>query len=272
MQLRTVPAREGLSWVKLGFIWLLRQPWSALLMMGSYILTVGLFSMLPVLGGLVPLLVVQIATLGFMLASRKIAAGETVWPTVLLAGLRTGRRRVRGLLTLGVLYMAAVVGVLALASWVDGGALLRLLLFGAMPSAALVKSGTLRIAALLATLAYVPVSMAFWFAPPLVSWRGMGPWQALFTSFIIVLGNLRAFMLYSIQWFLLFSAVPIIIVLLAQLAGASAETATLLSLPVALFLFLAFILSFYASVRSLIPDPGPDVAAPSKNRSERDAN
>ena len=268
MQLRTVPAREGLSWVKLGFIWLLRQPWSVLLMMSSYILAVGLFSMLPVLGGLVPLLVVQIATLGFMLASRKIAVGETVWPTVLLAGLRTARPRVRALLMLGVLYTAAVVGVLALASWVDGGALLRLLLFGAMPSAALVKSGSLRIAALLATLAYVPVSMAFWFAPPLVSWWGMGPWQALFTSFIIVLGNLRAFMLYSIQWFLLFSAVPIIIVLLAQLAGASAEAATLLSLPVALFLFLAFILSFYASVRSLIPGPGPDVAAPPPNTAQ----
>ena len=272
MQLRTVPAREGLSWVKMGFIWLLRQPWGVLLMMGSYILTVGLFSMLPVLGGLIPLLVVQIATLGFMIASRKIMMGETVWPTVLLAGLRAGRQRVRALLTLGVLYTAAVVGVLALASWVDGGALLRLLLFGTMPSAALAKSGDLRSAALLTTLAYVPVSMAFWFAPPLVSWSGMGPWQALFTSFVIVLGNLRAFILYTVQWFLLFSTVPIVIVLLAQLAGASAEAATLLSLPVALFLFLAFILSFYASVRSLIPDAGPDVAVLSKNRTPSDAN
>ncbi|SCC93279.1 conserved membrane hypothetical protein [Thiomonas sp. X19] len=261
MQLRTVPAREGLSWVKLGFVWLFRQPWSAMMMMGSYILVVGLFSMLPVLGGLVPLLVVQIATVGFLLASRKIARGEAVWPTVLLTGLRESRSRVRALLALGVLYAAAVVGVLAVASLMDGGALLRLLLFGAMPAQALVKSGVLRDAALLATLSYIPVSMAFWFAPPLVSWHGMGPWQALFTSFVICLRNVRAFMLYSMQWFLLFATIPLLVVTLAQVVGASAEVATLLSFPVALMLFLAFILSFYGSVQSLLPDSEPSPVA-----------
>ncbi len=254
MQLRTVPAREGLSWVKLGFVWLFRQPWSVMLMMGSYILVVGLFSMLPVMGGLVPLLVAQIATVGFLLASRQIVRGETVWPTVLLAGLRESRTRARALLALGVLYAAAVVGVLAVASLMDGGALLRLLLFGAMPAQTLVKSGVLRGAAVVATLSYIPVSMAFWFAPPLVSWHGMGPWQALFTSFVICLRNLRAFMLYAMQWFLLFATVPLLVVTLAQVMGASAEAATLLSFPMALMLFLAFILSFYGSVQSLLPD------------------
>ena len=254
MQLRTVPAREGLSWVKLGFVWLFRQPWSVMLMMGSYILVVGLFSMLPVMGGLVPLLVAQIATVGFLLASRQIVRGETVWPTVLLAGLRESRARARALLALGVLYAAAVVGVLAVASLMDGGALLRLLLFGAMPAQTLVKSGVLRGAAVVATLSYIPVSMAFWFAPPLVSWHGMGPWQALFTSFVICLRNLRAFMLYAMQWFLLFATVPLLVVTLAQVMGASAEAATLLSFPMALMLFLAFILSFYGSVQSLLPD------------------
>jgi hypothetical protein len=41
---------------------------------------------------------------------------------------------------------------------------------------------------------------------------------------------------------------------LAQVLGASAEVATLLSFPMALLLFLAFILSFYGSVQSLLPE------------------
>ncbi len=254
MQLRTVPAREGLSWVKQGFVWLLRQPWSVLLMMGSYIFAVGLFSLLTMVGGLVPLLAVQIATVGFMTASRHIERGRTVWPSVLLAGLRESRPRVHALLALGMLYAAAVVGVLAIAALVDGGALLRMLMFGTEPSSGVVKSGLLRGAALLATVCYIPVSMAFWFAPPLVSWHGMGPMQALFTSFVIVLRNLGAFVLYLIQWFLLFATVPLLVSTLARAMSANVETAMFLSLPVALLMFLAFIMSFYASALSLLPE------------------
>jgi hypothetical protein len=64
-------------------------------------------------------------------------------------------------------------------------------------------------------------------------------------------------MLYSIQWFLLFATIPLLVVTLAQVLGASAEVATLLSFPMALLLFLAFILSFYGSVQSLLPESDP---------------
>lgn len=262
MQLHTVPARQGLSWVKMGFVWLLRQPWSVLLMMGGYILVIGVLSMLPMIGGLMPLLALQIATVGFMTASRNIEQRQIVWPTVLLAGLRQDKPRVQALLILGGLYAVAVGAVLGIASLVDSGALFRMLMFGTEPAASVVKSGALRGASLLATLSYVPVSMAFWFAPVLVSWHGMGPIQALFTSFVIVLRNLGAFALYVLQWFLLFATLPLLVAALARVINADADTVLMLIFPMALFILLAFIMSFYASARSLLPEIVAAAASP----------
>ena len=134
MLLRTVPAREGLLWIRLGFVWLARQPGGVLLTLGSYLLMIGLLSMVPVIGGLIPLVAIQVATVGFMSAGRHAAVGLPVRPGLLLYGLRGGQTRVRALFALALIYTALVVGVLWLSSLVDGGALLRLLLFGALPA------------------------------------------------------------------------------------------------------------------------------------------
>ncbi len=253
MLLRTVPARDGLSWVKQGFVWLFRQPWRALALVGCYVLAVALLSRVPGLGGLLPLFAGQIATVGFMAASRAIERGAPFSPLLLLDGLRAPRPRVHNLLLLALLYVGAVVAVLLIASLLDGGMLLRLLLFGTMPSTKVLDDGSLRQAALLASGAYIPLSAAFWLAPVLVSWYGMGPWQALFTSAVIVVRNLPAFFVYATQWFALFVGVPLLLGLLATEAGASDPESTLIGLLAASVLMPAFILSFYASARSLLP-------------------
>ena len=106
--------------------------------------------------------------------------------------------------------------------------------------------------AIAATLAYVPVSLAFWLAPPLVVWHGMPPVKALFYSFVLCVRNLKAFALYAVQWLLLFLSLPTLIALVASLLGASETLAATLSMPVVIALFLAYILSFYASYESLV--------------------
>ena len=254
MLLRTVPAREGLLWMRQGFVWLLRQPWRALALVGVYVLGVALLSLVPVLGGVLPLFVVQLATTGFMAASRAIDRGQPFSPMLLFDGLRAPSPRPRQLLLLGLLYVGAVTAVLLLASLIDGGALLRLLLFGQIPAAQVRYGALLRQAALVASVAYIPLSAAFWLAPVLVSWHGMGPWQALFTSSVIVLRNLPAFIVYATQWFALFIGAPLLLGLLATAVGANSTVLTLLGVPAAIAMMLAFILSFYASARSLLPE------------------
>lgn len=253
MELRTVPARAGIEWVQAGFRSLARQPWAVLLMMMVYVLVSAFVSALPLIGVVFPLLAVQFGTLGFMQASRQIAAGQPVWPSVLIEGFRHGPAVTRNMLILAGLYTAAVIAVLALAALVDGGALLRLLLLSDPPSKETVSG--LRGGALLATLAYIPVSLAFWLAPPLVAWNRLPPLKALFFSFVLCVRNLRALGLYLLQWLLLFFTLPTLVLLLARALGASETLAASLSLPVAIALFLAYILSFHASYRALAGDP-----------------
>ncbi|WP_298294570.1 BPSS1780 family membrane protein [Thiomonas sp.] len=254
MQLRTVPAREGLLWVQSGFRRLARQPWAALLMILAYVVVTGLVSALPVIGLVFPLFAVQFGTIGFMQASRQIALNQAVWPTVLLTGLRAGPSVLRNLLLLGALYTVAVLLVLGLGALFDGGAMLRLLLLGDKPPASAVTGGGLRLGAIVATLAYIPVSLAFWLAPPLITWHGMPAFKALFFSFVLCLRNLKAFAVYALQWLVLFLSVPTLIVLVASLLGAGDTLAAALSMPVIIALFLAYILSFYGTYESLVAD------------------
>ncbi len=257
MLLRSVSAREGLLWVRFGFACLRRRPLQALLLVLAYAAVIGLLPLLPLLGGVLSLGATQMTTLGFMQASRDIAQGRPAWPDVFLAAFRGPPRRVRSMLLLGLLYAAALLAALGLSSLADGGALLRMILFSAAPSKAVIEHGALRQAALVTMLAYLPVSMAFWFAPPLVAWWGMGVAQALFTSFIVVLRNLGAFVLYVLQWWGLFAAALVLSMLAAGLLHTGAGQGMLLVLPLSLVLYAPFTLSFQASVYSLLGEPPP---------------
>ncbi len=266
MLLRTVSAREGLSWVRFGFACLRRQPLQALALMLVYVAVIGLLPVLPLLGGLLSLGATQLTTLGFMQGSRNIAGQRPAWPTVFLGGLQGPPRRVRAMLALCLLYALALLGVLGLSSLFDGGTLLRMIVFSAAPGKQAIADGSLRHAATATMLAYVPVSMAFWFAPPLVAWWGMGPAQALFTSFLVVLRNLGAFAVYVLQWWGLFAAGLVLAMLGAGVLGLGSEQGMLLVVPVTLLLFTPFTLSFQASVQSLLGEPAPPDAAAQAQR------
>ena len=261
MLLRTVPARTGLSWVRFGFACLLRQPLQALLLVLVYVLVIGLLPVLPVLGGLLSLGATQLTTLGFMQASRQIAQRRPAWPSVFLLGLQGPAPRVRSMLLLCLLYALALLAVLGLSALADGGSLLRMVVFSAAPAKQVLVDGALREAAFTAMLAYLPVAMAFWFAPALVAWWGMGVAQALFTSFVVVLRNFGAFMLFVLQWWGLFAAGLLVGLFGGSALGLSAEQGMLLVLPISLLLFTPFALSFQASVFSLLGDPAADAAA-----------
>ncbi len=252
MLLRKVPAREGLLWARFGFACLRRQPLQAVLLVLVYIAVLGLLPLLPLLGGLLSLAVTQITTLGFMQASRNIALGRPAWPTVFLAGLQGPPRRVRSLLLLCLLYALALLATLAVSASIDGGALLRMVVFSTTPAKVALANGSLRMAALFTMLAYVPLAMAFWFAPPLVAWWGMGVGQALFTSLLVVARNVGAFALYVLQWWGVFAGGLVLAMLLGALLHLGPEQSVLLMLPLPLLLFTPFALSFYASVHSLL--------------------
>ena len=60
-----------------------------------------------------------------------------------------------------------------------------------------------KIGPLIAIFTYVPVVMAFWFAPQLVVWGNFTALKALFYSFFAVFLNWRSFVIYLLFWFLI---------------------------------------------------------------------
>ncbi len=265
MILRSVPARVGLLWVRFGFACLMRRPLQALLLVLVYFGLVAALQLVPVLGIPLSIAATQLTTLGFMQGARNIARGAPAWPGVFAQVLRAPPRRVRSMLLLCLVYALALLLALGLSSLADGGALLRLFLFSAYPAKGALANGALGQAGLITLLVYLPVSMAFWFAPPLVAWWGMGVAQALFTSFVIVARNLGAFALYVAQWWGLFAA-TLILGSLAAAAMRLDNSSLLLELPLWLLLFAPFALSFQASVHSLLGEPDEGAAPGDRTR------
>jgi hypothetical protein len=101
--------------------------------------------------------------------------------------------------------------------------------------------------------------LAFWFAPPLVSWHGTAPAKALFFSLAAALMNWRAFLVYGAVAGAITLALPLVLFLAIGLAsdGTQVQPAVLV-FPLLVLLLPVFFASFYASYRDVFGyDPAP---------------
>src|SRR5438093_59035 len=98
---------------------------------------------------------------------------------------------------------------------------------------------------------YLPVMLAFWFAPPLASWHATGAAKALFFSLAASMMNWRAFLAYGAVMAVVTVLVPFLIVSAFALAGAAAPPAAALIFPLAIVMLPTLFASFYASYRDV---------------------
>lgn len=162
------------------------------------VVIVALMSMVPVVGGLAQAFLLPVFVGGLMLGCRAQDAGEPLAFETLFAGFRSGTS---GLLTVGIISFvgtAAIALVLVLIG--GGGVAVGALLGGAdgFGAGATVALGSLLIASLIALALLVPLTMALWFAPPLVALGGLPAGAALRASFSASLKNWLPFLLYGV--------------------------------------------------------------------------
>jgi hypothetical protein len=133
----------------------------------------------------------------------------------------------RALLTLGAIYLAAVVAILGLSALADDGALMAMMLAGQKPDAETVSSGSLLLATEIALVLLCPLIMAYWYAPVLAAWHGLSPAKALFFSFVACLRNWRPFLVYSLAIGVVATLLPgIVLGILAALLPSGASLVT----------------------------------------------
>jgi hypothetical protein len=250
MYLNEVEPKTGFAWFRDGVALFRRNPLAFLMIFIAYWFALMAVSLVPYLGGILPLLFVPGIAVGFMSASRDALADKPINPTILVDGFRGyGRIVARRLLILGLLYVIAIALIFAISALADGGTLVRLMLIGGEFDEATLTSGNLAIGFLVAMLCYVPVSMIFWFAPVLVAWHDVTPHKSLFFSLVACWRNRGAFTVYGIVWGALGFAVSIVLSVLLQALGLG-PAALILLMPASVVLGAMLYCSFYATYLS----------------------
>jgi len=148
--------------------------------------------------------------------------------------------------------------LLAASALADNGALARWMITGERPDDQVLQSDEFMTALAAAAALYLPVMLAFWFAPPLASWHSTGAAKALFFSVAASLMNWRAFLAYGALMGVVTALVPLLVVSGFMLAGATVPPAALVIFALVLFLLPTLFASFYASYRDVFGyDPAP---------------
>jgi len=249
MQLIEVPAKTGYVWFRQG-IWLFRRnPLAFLTLFFAYLLGMTLLSSIPVVGGVLPLILVPGIAVGFMAACRDTVAGKPVFPTILIDGFRSyGNAVTKRLLALGGVYAVAMMLVLAASALADGGTLLKLMTLGGSLDAETLENSNVPLAMLASIAAYVPVAMLFWFAPVLAAWHDVPPVKAMFFSVVSCWRNKGAFVIYGALWFAVSIAVSLGLSTLMRAIGAG-EFAMAVLMPALIIVTTMLYCSFYATYR-----------------------
>lgn len=247
MQARVVSAAQGARWLGDGWRLFRAAPLGWLAAVFGYWLLMTLVSLVPLVGVAAAAVLVPAFSVGFMAAARAASHRAPVELGLLFDGFR---HQLKSQLILGVVYLMCLGTLLSVTTLVDDGALSSWMLTGRRPAEESLQSDDFLQALALAAMLYLPVLMAFWFAPPLAAWHGVGPVKALFFSFVACLLNWRPFLAYGAFSALLVVVLPLAVLLTLMLASFQIAAMSLV-FPVLLVLLPTLFASFYASYRDV---------------------
>jgi hypothetical protein len=270
MKLRIVPAQQGALWVRQGFRVFAKQPLAFSGLFAAFLFAVFLLSLIPLIGSLLLLALLPLATLGFMLGTQKALAGGVPLPRSFVEPLRGGRSSAAALLQLGLIYAACTFAIIWLSDAVDGGALDKLMEALASGKATPETIGqqiadpALEMGLLLRFGLAALLSVPFWHAPALVHWDRQGVAQSLFSSTVACWRNKGAFAVFGVCW----ATVILLFALVANVLAAALAQPQLLALaamPASLLfstVFYASLFFTFADCFELPGDPRPALSPP----------
>lgn len=250
MQARIVGAAGGARWLADGWRLFRAAPLGWLAAVFGYWLLMTVVSVLPVVGVAAAAVLVPPFSVGFMALARAAGRGGSLELALLFDGFRNEPRTQ---LVLGVVYLACLALLLWATMLVDDGALARWMLTGRRPAEDVLQSEAFLGALITAATLYLPVMMAFWFAPPLAAWHGTGAAKALFFSLAASIMNWRAFLAYGVVTAIATLLMPFLALTLLTMASSGALRAPVATLvfPLLLVMLPTLFASFYASYRDV---------------------
>ena len=257
MKLNIVPARTGLTWVKLGIKTYAQQPLAMSGLFFMFMAVLSLASMVPFIGAALALALLPAATLGLMAATQEAGKGKFPMPVILITAFRAGQHRIKAMMVLGALYAIGFLAIMGLSALFDGGEFARLYLIGGKITEELVLQPNFQIAMWVALSLYLPLSLLFWHAPALVHWHGVTPVKSLFFSLMACYKNFGALTVFGLAWMGIFILAIVVISLIASLMG-SPTLAAVAIFPASLVIVAMFFTSVYFTFADSFVAPSPE--------------
>lgn len=251
-----LPASTGWLWVKEGFALFRKQPAELSTLFFGYMFLMLALGIIPVIGQLLPLILVPLFSMTFMHACVHIETGKRVYPNLLLVGFRSPA--VRNLVKLGTFYLVAAIIAVGASSLIDGGVFWQAITGQIALDTETVRDSNMTLAMLFSAAVYTPAAMAFWYAAPLIAWQNMGVGKAIFYSFFAVRRAGKAFLVYGLAWVTIGMILPVIVSSLIGMLLNSSTASIFLLLPMSLVLTVIMYCSFYPTYTHLFgPAPEP---------------
>lgn len=254
-----LPASAGWLWVKDGFSLFRKQPAEISTLFLAYMFLMLAVGIIPLVGQVLPLVLVPVFSMAFMQACLQIEQGKKVYPNLLLSGFRSPASR--DLLKLGVLYLAAAVIAVAASALVDGGVFWQIMSGNRNLDAEVIRDSNMSLAMMFSAAVYTPAAMAFWYAAPLVAWQRMGVAKAVFYSFFSVRRNVKAFIVYGLAWVLIGVVLPAVASSIVALIVGKAFIVMVVMLAFSLVLTVVMYCSFYPTYTQVFGRPDREVPA-----------
>ena len=243
----------GWLWLKEGFAVFRKQPFELSTLFISYMLLMIAIGLVPLLGQILPLLLLPVFSLAFLRASAQVRTGERIRPRLLFEGFRSPA--VKRLLLLGLLQLLAVTLALGASALIDGGLFWKILSGQVALDPKVVAGSNLGLAMLFSAALYVAPSMAFWYAAPLIAWHQMGVGKAVFYSFFAVLRESRAYLVYGLAWIGVAIVLPTFLSLILALLFNSPSVIIMVMMPVSMLLTVVWYASFYVTYTDVFDLP-----------------
>jgi hypothetical protein len=260
MKLQLVPARQGVEWARQGLRVFFMRPLGFMGLFGVVLFAMLLAQLLWWVGSLLLWASLPLITLGFMIATHQTLQGGTPSFQVFVAPLRGSAANKRALWQLGVMYAVAMLIVVGVHAWIDGGRI------AALQAAATSGQGTPEtIGPLLAdprlqgsllwfAVAAAVLSVPFWHAPALVHWAGHSAPKALFASTLACWRNKGAFAMYALTGFGAVTAFALLSSIVFAILGAP-NLAAMVMMPAVLFFTVVFYASLYFTYADCFEPP-----------------
>ncbi|MES9814757.1 MAG: BPSS1780 family membrane protein [Candidatus Thiodiazotropha sp.] len=192
-----VSAGNGLKWIGKGWWHFKQAPVSWIAVILIWFVLAFVFSLIPILGALVVNVLTPVLIAGLMIGCHEQDQGEDFSVSYLFAGFANNAGQA---VMIGVFYLIFMILFAVGFAALMFGSIGELAAQQADPEAMAMMffSSSFVIGLLVAALLFIPIMMAYLFAPALVALNEMSAWEAMKASFTGCLKNILPFFLYSL--------------------------------------------------------------------------